>query len=90
MELGLRILIQLVLEFAPVIAALVQKRKDFIYKLPTTKDIPFKEIPELIQNVSSLISTSNLLGKFEQTKLRQQQLAVYHRQTQFKLAEQER
>lgn len=90
MEPGLRILIQLVLEFAPVIAALVQKRKDSTYNLSTAKNLPLKEIQELIQNVSGLIPASNSSGEFEQTKLLQQQLAVYHRQTQFKLAEQER
>ncbi|HCF27228.1 MAG TPA: hypothetical protein DEV81_08500 [Cyanobacteria bacterium UBA11049] len=87
MEPGLRILIQLVLEFAPAIAALVQKRSSAI---ATIKDIPFKEIQEFIQMVSGLIPASNSPGEFEQTKLLQQQLAVYYRETQFKLAEQER
>lgn len=90
MEPGLRILIQLVLEFAPVVAALVQKRKDFICNLPTAKDIPFKEIQEFIQNVNGLTPASKSSGEFEQSKILQQQLAVHYRETQFKLAEEER
>jgi hypothetical protein len=90
MELGLRILIQLVLEFAPAMAVLVQKRKDSIYNLSTAKDLPFKEIQEFIQSFSGLIPASNSPGEFEQTKVLQQQLAVYYRQTQFKLADKER
>lgn len=90
MELGLRILIQLALELAPVIAVLVQKRKDFIYNLSTDKDISFTEIQEFIQNFKGLIPDNNSPGEFEQTKILQQQLAVYYRQTQFELAEKER
>lgn len=85
MEPGLGILIQLVLEFAPVIAVFIQKHsKDFVSNVST------KDIKEFLENVSDLIPSSNSLGEFEQNKILQQQLALYHRQTQFQLAEQER
>jgi hypothetical protein len=88
MEQGLRILIQLVLEFAPAIAALVQKRNQA--SLAITKDKPLQEIQEFIQIVNNFIPKNNSLGELEREKILQQQLAVYQRQTQFKLAEQER
>ncbi|MBD2304454.1 hypothetical protein H6G17_02815 [Chroococcidiopsis sp. FACHB-1243] len=90
MEPRLGILIQLVLEFASIIAVVVQKRKDFRDNLSTDKDIPFKEIQASLRNFSDLIPVSNSLEEFEQTKILQQQLAVYYRQTQFELARKER
>ena len=90
MEPRLSILIQLLLEFTPIVINLVQKRKEFIDKLSTKENIPFKEIQASIQNLSDLIPASNSLEEFERTKILQQQLARYYRQTQFELAEKER
>jgi hypothetical protein len=90
MEPRLRILIQLVLELTPIIADLVKKRKDFISNLYKERNIQLPDIQEFIQDVSGLIPANNSLGEFAQTKILQQQLAIYYRQTQFKLAEIER
>ncbi len=90
MEPGLHILVQLVLEFAPTIVALIQKRER---EIAIAKDKPLKEIQEFIQHVSEIVpikQQNTLIGEFEQEKILQQQLAVYYRQTQFQLAEQER
>jgi hypothetical protein len=84
MEPGLRLLIQCVIEFAPVFVSLVQKRSET--SLAKIKHPQGGEIQDFIQSISNLFHTSDSGGNFEQEKLLQQQLAIYHRQTQLKLA----
>ncbi|QSJ16306.1 WD40 repeat domain-containing protein [Nostoc sp. UHCC 0702] len=88
MEQGLRLLIQLVLEFAPVIVSLIQNRTED--SLATTN----YQFPQVIQEVAKIvnntINTNNTSAGFEQEKLLQQQLAVYHRETQLQIIKQER
>jgi WD40 repeat protein len=91
MEQGLRVLIQLVLEFAPIIASLVQKQSK---ALSLAKLQPPKEVKEFLEVVNSSLADSNsstqTLAEFHREKITQQQLAVYHRQTQLQIATQER
>ncbi|MFH7031014.1 MAG: WD40 repeat domain-containing protein [Heteroscytonema crispum UTEX LB 1556] len=87
MEQGLRLLIQLVLEFAPAIAALVNKRSQAI---SITKFQPPKAIQEFIKSINQSSKAENSGKKFEQEKLLQQELAVYHRTTQLQIATSER
>lgn len=94
MQPGLRILIQLVLEFAPVIAVLVQQRQASSGK--TIKDKSEKSLAEIktfLQTVKDLVPLATLesdLAEFDREKILQQQLAVYHRQTQIEIANRER
>jgi DNA-binding beta-propeller fold protein YncE len=88
MEQGLKLLLQLVLEFAPVIATLVQKSND-ARPDETKKDYP-AQIQEIIQTVSSASEKLSYLGRYdEQQKPEEQQLAVYYHQTQLQIATQE-
>ncbi|MBW4616528.1 MAG: WD40 repeat domain-containing protein [Desmonostoc vinosum HA7617-LM4] len=88
MEPGLRLLIQLILEFAPVIVALVQKRtEEGLNK--TTHQLP-QVIQEVFQAVNISTRTDNYTTGVEQEKLLQKQLAVYHRETQLQIVNQER
>ncbi|MDZ8083404.1 MAG: WD40 repeat domain-containing protein [Nostoc sp. DcaGUA01] len=88
MEPGLRLLIQLVLEFAPVIVDLIQKRSE--ESLTTTNYLLPKVINEVVKAGNIITQNDNSGSSFEQTKLLQQQLAVYQRETQLKVASQER
>jgi WD domain, G-beta repeat len=87
MEQGLRLLIQLVLEFAPAIAALVNKRSQVI---SITKYQSPKIVQEFVKSINQLSKAEKSGKKFEQEKLLQQELAVYHRTTQLQIATQER
>ncbi len=91
MEQGLRVLIQLVLEFAPIIASLVQKQSEAL--LPTKLQPP-KEVKEFLEVVNNSLADSNSFAEtsaeFQREKILQQQLAVYQRQTQLQIATQER
>ncbi|MFQ4145367.1 WD40 repeat domain-containing protein [Chlorogloeopsis sp. ULAP02] len=90
MEQGLRLLIQLVLEFAPVIASLVQKSNEV--RQETNKDEYPRHIQEIIHTVNSASQKLSLLEGFEENKNQhkeQQQLAVFYRQTQLQIATQE-
>jgi hypothetical protein len=88
MESGIRLLIQLVIEFAPMIASLMQKTQGI--ELKTTK----YNLPEIIQGFvdlsDSLTPKTSYLDEFEQQKLLQQQLAVYQRETLLEKVKQER
>ncbi|MBD2409956.1 hypothetical protein FACHB389_27885 [Nostoc calcicola FACHB-389] len=88
MEPGLRLLIQLVLEFAPVIVDLIQKRTE--ESLTTTNYLLPKVINEVVKFGNIITSNDSSDSSFEQTKVLQQQLAVYQRDTQLKVANQER
>ncbi|RUR83519.1 WD40 repeat domain-containing protein [Chlorogloeopsis fritschii PCC 9212] len=90
MEQGLRLLLQLVLEFAPVIASLVQKSNEV--RQETNKDEYPRHIQEIIHTVSGASQKLSLLGGFEEEKNQrkeQQELAVFYRQTQLQIATQE-
>lgn len=88
MEPGLRLLIQLVLEFAPVMVNLIQKRT--VENLTTTNSQFPKFIQEFIKTVNIVTETDNSIAEFSQQKSLQQQLAVYYNETQLKIAQQER
>jgi WD40 repeat protein len=87
MEQGLRLLIQLVLEFAPVVVNLVQKRTEEGLAT-TTYQFP-KVIEEVIEFVSITTNNKNAEEEFQQEKNLQKQLAVYHRETQLQVAQQQ-
>jgi len=88
MEQGLRLLIQLVLEFAPVVVNLVQKRT--AEGLTTTNYQLPQFIEDVIEFVDITTSSKNSEDGFQQEKLLQQQLAVYQRETQIQIAQQQR
>src|SRR5690242_16485876 len=88
MEQGLRLLIQLVLEFSPVIVSLIQKRTE--ESLATTNYPLPHVIQEVAQIINTKINTNNSSTGFEQEKFLQQQLAVYYRETQLQITKQER
>jgi WD40 repeat protein len=88
MEQGLRLLIQLVLEFAPVVVNLVQKRTDEGLTT-TTYQFP-KVIEEVIEFVNITTNNKSSEEGFHQEKLLQQQLAAYQRETQLQVAQQQR
>ncbi len=80
MEPGIRLLIQLVIEFAPVIASFIQKRMEA--SLDTTN---YDEIPLTISQPDENLNIATLNPKYEvgltQEKRLQQQLVAYHHQT---------
>ena len=99
MEQGLRLLIQLIIEFAPVIANLVQKNNEAAVDLNSKRKTA--QIQSLIQSVNNsnnnFTNTSkdnynqqiSYIQGFEEEKIEQQKLAVYYRQMQLKIATQE-
>ncbi|MDZ8187777.1 MAG: WD40 repeat domain-containing protein [Nostoc sp. ChiSLP02] len=87
MEPGLRLLIQLVLEFAPVIVDIIQKRTE--ESLSQNNYLLPKVIKEVIQVVKVTTENDSSDSDFEKTKVLQQQLAVYQRDTQLQVANQE-
>jgi WD domain, G-beta repeat len=92
MEQGIRVLIQLVLEFAPVIVNLVQKRNEA--SLALAKLQPPQEVKEFLEVVNNSLAESNASEvaaiEFQREKTIQQQLAVYNRQSQLHIAKYER
>ncbi|MBW4562938.1 MAG: WD40 repeat domain-containing protein [Mojavia pulchra JT2-VF2] len=88
MEQGIRLLIQLVIEFAPVIASLIQKRMEA--NLNTNE----YEIPEAIakfnQSVNILTLQHNSGVGLAQEKRLQHQLTVSQHETLLEIAKQER
>ncbi|BAZ29798.1 WD-40 repeat-protein [Cylindrospermum sp. NIES-4074] len=88
MQPGLRLLIQLVLEFAPVMVNLIQKHTaanldGANYQFP-------KVIQEVIENVNIVTQNWSNAEEFTQEKYRQQQLAIYHNEIKLKIAQQQR
>ncbi|WP_413173039.1 WD40 repeat domain-containing protein [Anabaena azotica] len=84
MQPGLNLLIQLVLEFAPVMVNIIQKQTEGNFKnntSPITK--VFHDFIKTVDNVTQIDITET---EFTQ----QQQLAVYHQATQLKIANQEK
>jgi WD40 repeat protein len=88
MQQGLRLLIQLVLEFAPVVAELVQKRSQD--SLALSKYEPIEAIPQLLKALNTSNQQSSYVEDFEQEKIFQQQLIADNHQTLLRIAEQER
>ena len=86
MEQGLKLPFQFVLEFAPVIADLVQKSN--AASLSRSRYRQGIEIKEVIQALNgSIEKTSWVEGFDDQEKTLQQQLVLYHRETELKLAD---
>ncbi|WP_448268767.1 WD40 repeat domain-containing protein [Nostoc sp. DSM 114159] len=88
MPQGLGLLIQLVLEFAPVVAELVQKRSQD--SLALSKYKPIEAIPELLKVINASNQKSSYLEDFEQEKILQQQLVVDNQETRLRIAAEER
>ncbi|NEU72891.1 WD40 repeat domain-containing protein [Hassallia byssoidea VB512170] len=88
MQQGLGLLIQLVVEFAPVLAELVQKRSQA--SLSLSKYQPIEAIPELLKALNTSVQKSSDVEDFEQERILQQQLVAYDRETRLRIAAQER
>ncbi|MEC4814079.1 MAG: WD40 repeat domain-containing protein [Scytonema sp. PMC 1069.18] len=88
MEQGLRLLIQLIVEVAPVIANLIEKRSED--RSAITEYQPVEQIQEFIQAVNSSSQSISYVRGLEQEKIQQQQLAFYHYQTQLQIATHQR
>ncbi|MEA5506297.1 WD40 repeat domain-containing protein [Halotia wernerae UHCC 0503] len=88
MHQGLRLLIQLVLEFAPVVAELVQKRSQSSLSLSKYESI--QAIPELLKALNTSNQISSDAEDFKEQKKHQQQLILYNHETRFRIAAQER
>ncbi|BCL39480.1 WD40 repeat domain-containing protein [Nostoc sp. MS1] len=86
MEPGLKLLIQLVLEFAPVFVTILNKRSE--EALATTKE----QLPTLIEGFIETVYTfnDNNAEKSSAKETLQQQLAAYQRETQTQIANQQR
>ncbi|MCG6137348.1 MAG: WD40 repeat domain-containing protein [Nostoc sp. LLA-1] len=84
MEPGLRLLIQLVIEFAPVLVNFIQKRTE------SGIAITDYQLPTLLQDAKITPQINSYQPGLTQEKLLQQQLAVYQRETQLQVIKQER
>ncbi|MGM3307153.1 WD40 repeat domain-containing protein [Anabaena sp. WFMT] len=84
MQPGLNLLVQLVLEFAPVMVNIIQKQTEGNLK-NNISPIP-KAIQDFIKTVDNITHIDITATEFTQ----QQQLAIYHHATQLKIANQER
>jgi DNA-binding beta-propeller fold protein YncE len=88
MEQGLRLLIQLALEFAPVVVNLVQKKTEEGLTT-TTYQFP-KVIEEVIEIVNVTTANKSSEEELKQEKNLQKQLAAYQRETQLQISQQQR
>ncbi|WP_017651655.1 WD40 repeat domain-containing protein [Fortiea contorta] len=79
MEPGLRLLVQLVIEFAPLIVSLIQKTKETVVNTQ-----------EFVPITNGAIPKNSYLAEFEREKIWRQELAVYQRETILEKAKQER
>ncbi len=88
MEPGLRLLTQLVIEFTPVIVTLIQKRTQ------ENSIISNAQFPQIMQEIIKTVylpeKKDDVITEFEQQKTLQQELAIYQRATQLKIATQAR
>ncbi|MBK1986746.1 WD40 repeat domain-containing protein [Sphaerospermopsis aphanizomenoides BCCUSP55] len=84
MQPGLNLLLQLVLEFAPVMVNIIQKQTESNSK-NNISPIP-KVLHDFIATVDNVTQIDIKKAEFTQ----QQQLAIYHHATQLKIANQER
>ncbi|WP_017316512.1 WD40 repeat domain-containing protein [Mastigocladopsis repens] len=87
MEQGVRLLIDLVLELAPIIASLVQKRNE---ERPLAIYQPPEYIQEFIQSVNSSSQGISYVRGFDKEKIQQQELAFYYHKTQLQIATHQR
>ncbi|MBE9057537.1 WD40 repeat domain-containing protein [Sphaerospermopsis sp. LEGE 08334] len=84
MQPGLNLLIQLVLEFAPLMVNIIQKQTSNNSKTDNSPIFPvIQDFIHTVDNVTKLDITKAELNQ-------QQQLAVYHHATQLKIANQEK
>ncbi|MEH2003001.1 MAG: WD40 repeat domain-containing protein [Nostoc sp.] len=88
MQQGLRLLIQLVLEFAPVVAELVQKRSQD--SLALSKYKPIEALPELLKALNASNQKNSYVEDFEQERILQEQLVAYNHEVRLRIATQER
>ncbi|QHG19052.1 WD40 repeat domain-containing protein [Nostoc sp. ATCC 53789] len=88
MQQGLMLLIQLVLEFAPVVVELVQNRNKSSLGLSKYESI--EAIPEILKVLNPANKKSGDVEAFEQARIFQQQLVADNHQTQLRIAAQER
>jgi WD40 repeat protein len=88
MHQGLRLLIQLVLEFAPIVAELVQKRSQS--SLSLSKYEPIQAIPELLKALNTSNQISSDAEDLKEQKKHQEQLIFYNHETRLRIAAQER
>ncbi len=86
MDQGLRLLIQLILEFAPVIANVVQKRTEAHFAItPSQNLLPFEDFLQSSNGLDQSISYAEGVSL-----AKSQQVALLHYQTQLKIATQQR
>lgn len=88
MQQGLMLLIQLVLEFAPVVAELVQNRNKS--SLGLSKYEPIEAIPEILKVLNPSNKKSGDVKDLEQARIFQQQLVADNHQTRLRIVAQER
>ena len=88
MEQGVKLLIQLVLELAPIIATLVQKRNE--ERPAIEKYQPPEHIQEFIQSVNGSTQTISYGGGFDNEKIQQHESAFYYHKTQLQIATHQR
>lgn len=88
MEPGLKLLIQLVIEFAPVLVTFIQKRTEAGLAI-TNYQLPILN-QELIVGENITSQTNSYGTGLTPEKVIQQQLAVYQRETQLQVVKQER
>ncbi|MFN6486786.1 MULTISPECIES: WD40 repeat domain-containing protein [unclassified Nostoc] len=88
MQQGLTLLIQLVLEFAPIVVELVQKRSQD--SLALSKYKPIEAIPELLKILNTANPKSSDVEDFEQERILQQQLVADNHEMRLRIAAQER
>jgi hypothetical protein len=88
MEPGLKLLTQLILEFAPIAVSLIHKRTE--ESLATTNYQLPKTLQEFAKSVNIPTHINNYVPGFAEEKLLQQQLAADDRETQLQIAKQER
>ncbi|MDJ0737173.1 MAG: WD40 repeat domain-containing protein [Nostocaceae cyanobacterium] len=87
MEPSLRLLIQLVLEFAPAIANLVQKSNE-----PSTENNKHQYLPQITEFIQAVNNSSQVIGYLgggESEKVEEQKVELYYNETQLQIATQE-
>jgi hypothetical protein len=88
MEQGVNLLIQLVLELAPIIATLIQKRNE--ERPAIEKYQPPEQIQEFIQSVNGSTESVAYVGGFDKEKIQQHESAFYYHKTQLQIATHQR
>jgi WD40 repeat protein len=86
MEQGLKLLMQLVLEFAPVMVNFIQKRTE--KSLHTTNSLLPQIAEDFLQTVNIVHQANSSKAEFVEKENLQQQVTIYNNQTQLKIAQQ--